>query len=135
MKLIFFLMFFLRTYIFIYYLKIVKVAILRFFVIYRWFVNNYSLQTISSNLLLIIFSSLLPLIGNLINGILYLDSILFFNISLSFCLLSSLWYLYPSGSTANNGILLILLYIKKSIWVLWWEVYLLYSSASNVLFF
>ena len=91
--------------------------------------------TISSNLLLIILSSLLPLVVNLINGILYLDSILFFNISLSFCLLSFLWYLYPSTSTANNGTLLILLYIKKSIWVLWWEAYFLSSSVNNVLFF
>ena len=99
------------------------------------YIYNYLLLTISSNLLLIILSSLLPLVVNLINGILYLDSILFFNISLSFCLLSFLWYLYPSTSTANNGILLILLYIKKSIWVLWWEVYFLYSTASNVLTF
>ena len=51
---------------------------------------NYLLLTILSNLLLIILSSLLPLVVNLINGILYLDRILFFNISLSFCLLSSL---------------------------------------------
>ena len=41
---------------------------------------NYLLLTILSNLLLIILSSLLPLVVNLINGILYLDRILFFNI-------------------------------------------------------
>lgn len=54
------------------------------------YIYNYLLLTISSNLLLIILSSLLPLVVNLINGILYLDRILFFNISLSFCLLSFL---------------------------------------------
>ena len=53
------------------------------------YIYNYLLLTISSNLLLIILSSLLPLIVNLINGILYLDRILFFNISLPFCLLPS----------------------------------------------
>ena len=67
-----------------------KTYIVRFIVSIIKYIYNYLLLTISSNLLLIILSSLLPLVVNLINGILYLDSILFFNISLFFCLLSSL---------------------------------------------